>query len=173
MRSAVILATLLGAATVEAAHCSTPTPTLQQPTCDDTQPRALSIFHLSVQSHNCILALQAYSADIHAATISHQRLVSQIHDFESNYDRLCRWQRLKSPPPMTCKHAEHFQKLRVRFDGVGPADRQLRIGFESVVSVCALEQVLDDQLGEDETRDWMWPKVDCAEGREKARREMR
>ncbi|KAI7181083.1 hypothetical protein KC343_g8733 [Hortaea werneckii] len=156
-------------------HQAIDTTTLQQPTCDDTQPRALSIFSLATQSRDCISALYAYAASISAAAQYHESFTAQIAEFESNYDRLCRWQRLKKPPPpMTCKHVEHFEKLKLRYEERQEVQHDLSSGFETVMSICAPPRAsIDPRLGEHEMREGVWPLVDCAAERLKARRELR
>ncbi|KAI7261274.1 hypothetical protein KC345_g9803 [Hortaea werneckii] len=151
------------------------TATLQQPTCDDTQPRALSIFSLATQSRDCISALYAYAASISAAAHYHESFTAQIAEFESNYDRLCRWQRLeKPPPPMTCKHVEHFVKLKLRYEEREEVQHELRSGFEMVSSICAPPGAsIDPRLGEHEMQEGVWPLVDCAAERLKAKREFK
>ncbi|KAI7547733.1 hypothetical protein KC331_g4836 [Hortaea werneckii] len=167
--------TLLGVpmlALAFATHNTIDTATLQQPTCDDTQPRALSIFGLATQSRDCISALYAYAASISAAAHYHESFTAQIAEFESNYDRLCRWQRLeKPPPPMTCKHVEHFEKLQLRYEERKEVEHDLSSGFETVMSICAPGGSIDPRLGEHEQREGVWPLVDCTAERLKARRE--
>ncbi|KAI7200218.1 hypothetical protein KC316_g3435 [Hortaea werneckii] len=166
--------TLLGVpmlALAFATHNTIDTATLQQPTCDDTQPRALSIFGLATQSRDCISALYAYAASISAAAHYHESFTAQIAEFESNYDRLCRWQRLeKPPPPMTCKHVEYFEKLKLRYEERQGVQHDLSSGFETVMSICAPGGSIDPRLGEHEKREGVWPLVDCAAERLKARR---
>ena len=150
------------------------TPTLQQPTCDDTQPGALSIFHLASQSGKCVAALDTYTASLSSARNQYRLFAAQAADFEANYDRLCRWQRLeKQPPPMTCKHVGQFEKLKIRFEDLDQAETASRAGLQTVLDVCGRIGVgMDSSLGVMERHVGVWPEIDCAAERQQALVEM-